>query len=294
MKILCTGSNGFLGKNIIPILSSRKHIIKTLSTRNADYTFDIRKQLPAFSEKFDIVFHAAGKAHSIPRSKEDEKEFFDVNFEGTKNVCLALENNLPEVFIFVSTVAVYGRDSGENINENESLLGNTPYAKSKILAEQFLQNWSIKNNVKLFILRPSLIAGPNPPGNLGDMINAIDKRRYFNIAGGKARKSVIWVDDFADLIENSILKKGGIYNVCDSIHPSFRMISNKISLKMHRKIINIPYFIAKLMALVGEGLGNKAPINLLKLNKIVKSLTFDNTKLIKEFGFKPSDTIKKL
>lgn len=294
MNILFTGSNGFLGKNIIPILTSRKHFIKTLGTRNADYICDIRKQVPTFPEKFDIVFHAAGKAHSIPHSKEEEEIFYNVNFEGTKNVCFALENNPPEVFIFVSTVAVYGKDSGNNINENAPLLGNTPYAKSKILAEQFLQSWSTKNNVKLFILRPSLIAGPNPPGNLGDMINAISKGRYFNIAGGKARKSIIWVDDFADLIEKSIIKRGGIYNVCDSSHPTFRMISDKISSKMNKKIINIPFFIAKLMALVGEGLGKKAPINLVKLNKIVKSLTFDNTKLIREFGFRPSDTIQKL
>ncbi|WP_449401109.1 NAD-dependent epimerase/dehydratase family protein [Chryseobacterium wanjuense] len=67
-----------------------------------------------------------------------------MNFEGTKNLCRALENNLPDIFIFISTVAVYGKDFGEDIDENTSLSGNTPYAKSKLMAERFLQDWSEK------------------------------------------------------------------------------------------------------------------------------------------------------
>jgi len=75
---------------------------------------------------------------------------------------------VPESFIFVSTVAVYGCETGEDIDENHPLKGNTPYALSKIQAEKFLTEWCHTNNVKLGIIRPSLIAGPNPPGNLGE------------------------------------------------------------------------------------------------------------------------------
>ncbi len=43
----------------------------------------------------------------------------------------------------------------------------TPYAMSKRLAEEYLHKWCYEHNVILGIIRPSLIAGPNPPGNLG-------------------------------------------------------------------------------------------------------------------------------
>lgn len=52
----------------------------------------------------------------------------------------------------------------------------------------------------LGIIRPSLIAGPNPPGNLGAMINGIRSGKYMSIAGGKARKSVLLVQDIATLV----------------------------------------------------------------------------------------------
>src|SRR5690606_10001990 len=112
----------------------------------------------------------AGKAHGIPNSATEEKVFFDVNYQGTVNLCKALEQSiLPKAFIFVSTVAVYGVDFDENISEEHPLKGETPYALSKIKAELYLTEWCTKNDVILSIIRPSLIAGPNAPGNLGAM-----------------------------------------------------------------------------------------------------------------------------
>ncbi|AZA51862.1 NAD-dependent epimerase/dehydratase family protein [Chryseobacterium sp. G0201] len=294
MKILFTGANGFLGKNVIPILREKLFDVKTFGTQNTDYVNDITENIPLFEEKFDIVFHAAGKAHSVPQNQEEEKKFFDVNCEGTKNLCHALEKNIPQIFIFISTVAVYGKDFGENINEESPLEGSTPYAKSKIQAEEFLLNWCEKNNVKLFILRPSLIAGPQPPGNLGDMINAIKSGKYFNIAGGKAQKSIFWVEDFAEITSKAIDNDGGIYNVCDSNNPSFKEISDKISKILNKKSpTSIPFFVAKTMAIVGDVLGKRAPINSLRLKKITDSLTFCNEKMRTELKFKPSNVMEK-
>lgn len=294
MKILFTGANGFLGKNVIPLLRANMFEVKTLGTQNADYESDITKHIAPFKEHFDLVFHAAGKAHSLPKTAEEEKLFHDVNFEGTKNICAALENILPEFFIFISTVAVYGKDFGENISEESPLQGNTPYAKSKILAEEFLLNWSAANNVKLFILRPSLIAGPSAPGNLGDMVTAIKSGKYVNIAGGKAEKSIFWVEDFAALTSKILDKQGGIYNVCDDFDYSFKEISLMISKALHKgEPKNIPFFVAKSLAFIGDFMGSKAPINSLRIKKITDSLTFSNHKMKTELHFTPSNVKEK-
>lgn len=290
MKILFTGANGFLGKNVIPILREKLMDVKTVGTQMADYVIDISKPFPEFTEKFDIVFHAAGKAHSMPKNTAEEKTFYEVNFEGTKNLCDSLKNNLPEIFIFISTVAVYGLDRGENITEQSPLNGNTPYAKSKILAEDFLLEWSSENGIKLFILRPSLIAGPNAPGNLGDMVSAIKTGKYFNVANGKAEKSIFWVEDFAYLTLQLVNKNGGIFNVCDDSNYSFKKISSMISQELKKKEPkNIPLIVAKFLALVGDFMGSKAPINSLRLRKITDSLTFSNRKMNIDLQFKPSN-----
>ena len=105
-----------------------------------------------------------------------------------------------ESIYFISTVAVYGCEYGENITEEHPLNGTTPYAVSKRMAEEYLQEWCHNHNVILGILRPSLIAGPNPPGNLGAMIKGIESGKYFSIGGGKVRKSVLMVEDIARLV----------------------------------------------------------------------------------------------
>ena len=293
MKLLFTGASGFLGRNIYQLLE-KTYVIKTVGlTSQDDYKIDIARNIPVFTEVFDVVLHAAGKAHSIPKTGEEKQLFFDVNLQGTKNLCTALENSgIPKAFIFISTVAVYGCDSGENITEEYPLNGTTPYALSKIKAEKYLEEWCAMHNVKLSILRPSLIAGPNPPGNLGAMIHGIENGKYLSIAGGKARKSVLMVQDIANLLP-MLIEKGGIYNVCDSYQPSFRELEMVICKQLNKKLpLSIPYWFAKSMAVLGDCFGENTPINSLKLRKITNSLTFSNEKAVRELGWKPMNVLK--
>ena len=293
MTLLFTGASGFLGSNIIQLLNGAYNIISVGLSPQDTYLVDIATDIPTFIDAFDVVFHAAGKAHSVPKTEAEKRLFFDVNLQGTKNLCTALEQSgIPKAFIFISTVAVYGCDSGENITEEHPLNGTTPYALSKIKAEKYLEGWCAMHNVKLSILRPSLIAGPNPPGNLGAMIRGIRNGKYLSIAGGKARKSVLMVQDIANLLP-MLIEKGGIYNVCDSYQPSFRELEMVICKQLSRKgPISIPYWLAKSMAVVGDCLGEKAPINSLKLRKITSSLTFSNEKAMRELGWKPMNVLK--
>ena len=137
-----------------------------------------------------------------------------------------------------------------------------------------------------------MIAGPNPPGNLGAMIEGISRRRYLSVAGGKARKSVLMVQDVANILP-LLVEKGGVYNVCDSSQPTFRELENIICKQLGRSLpMSIPYFIAKCMALLGDILGNKVPINSLKLDKITKSLTFSNEKAMRELGWTPTNVLE--
>lgn len=293
MTLLFTGASGFLGNNIIHLLNGTYNIISVGLSPQDTYLVDIATDIPTFTDAFDVVFHAAGKAHSVPKTEAEERLFFDVNLQGTKNLCTALERSgIPKAFIFISTVAVYGCDSGENITEEHSLNGTTPYALSKIKAEKYLQGWCAMHNVKLSILRPSLIAGPNPPGNLGAMIRGIRNGKYLSIAGGKARKSGLMVQDIANLLP-MLIEKGGIYNVCDSYQPSFRELEMVICKQLNKKRpISIPYWLAKSMAVIGDCLGEKAPINSLKLRKITSSLTFSNEKAVRELKWKPMNVLE--
>lgn len=293
MKLLFTGASGFLGQNIRPILANNYEITTIGLTKEDTYTVNMANKIPVLTERYDVVLHAAGKAHVVPKTEAEKQSFYNVNLQGTKNLCKALEmSGIPQSFIFISTVAVYGCEYGNNITENHPLNGDTPYALSKMQAEEFLMEWCNAHGVVLSIIRPSLIAGPNPPGNLGAMIKGIKTGRYLSIGGGKARKSVLMVEDIARLVP-LLVEKGGIYNVCDDEQPSFRQLENVICTQLGKRLpLSIPFWMAKCMAIVGDCLGKKAPINSLKLKKITESLTFSNEKVKRELGWKPTPVLE--
>ena len=291
--LLFTGASGFLGYNIRPILEKTYDVHTVGLTDDDDIKFNLAKEVPPINTHYDVVLHAAGKAHTVPKSEAEKQVFYDVNYQGTVNLCKALENaGIPKSLVFISTVAVYGCECGDMIDEYHPLKGNTPYAKSKIMAEEYLTQWCLDHQVKLAILRPSLLAGRHAPGNLGAMVNGIKKGFYMNIAGGRVVKSILMAEDIARLVP-LLEKKGGIYNVCDTRQPSFGEISESVAKQLGKhKPISIPYWMAWCMAKVGDLLGDKAPINTYKLEKMTKSLTFSNEKARHELKWEPLDVLE--
>ena len=82
-KLLFTGASGFLGANLIPLLK-QEFEVKTLGlTDSDDYKVNIATTIPDFGDSFDVVLHAAGKAHVVPKTEEEKKLFFDINYQGT-------------------------------------------------------------------------------------------------------------------------------------------------------------------------------------------------------------------
>ena len=284
--ILLTGFTGFLGKSILAA-SSKKNTIYGLSRSSGDYQLILEEEIPIFKIPFDLVIHAAGKAHSIPRTEAERKQFYNVNVEGTLNLLKGLDiSGVPKQFVFISSVSVYGQESGIGINEEYKLDAKDAYGLSKIEAELMVQKWCNEHNVVCTILRLPLLVGKNPPGNLGAMIKGITKGYYFNIGGGKAKKSMVLADDVAEFIP-IVANIGGVYNLTDGYHPSFFELSSAIARQIKKSApMNMPLFIAKAIGFMGDFLGSKAPINSLKLKKITADLTFDDSKA-RSVGWQP-------
>lgn len=289
--IIVSGANGFLGKTILSKFNFRN--ILTLSRQNAYIICDLSIQAPILPSS-DIVIHTAGKAHMLPKTEKDKQVFFNVNVIGTQNLLKGLTQAplLPKSFVYISSLAVYGLDEGEFINENYPLLSKNPYGLSKIQAEKIVQEWCKKNNVVCTILRLPLVVGVDPPGNLGAMLKGLRKGYYFNIAGGNAKKSMVLASDVAKYILKAS-EVGGIYNLTDGYHPSFGELSHHISNQLGKSSVpNIPKFMAVILAKLGDLIGGKFPINSHKLSKITSTLTFDDSKARAAFGWNPTPVLE--
>lgn len=290
-KILVTGSNGFLGSCIYNELSN--YSIKGLSRNRSYYNVDLSKNIPLFDESFDLIIHCAGMAHLSPNNLYQSKLFFDINVDGVYNLVKGLSKMSPlKQFVYISSVSVYGVNSGIEINEDYPLLATDPYGISKIKAEEIVKKWCLEHNVTCTILRLPLIVGANPPGNLGSMIKAIKTGYYFNIAGGNAKKSMVLASDVAKFILKAA-EVGGTYNLTDGIHPTFNALSNHISKQFGKSFVpNMPLIMANLFAKFGDLIGNAFPINSQKLSKINYSLTFDDSKARNAFGWNPTPVLE--
>lgn len=291
-KLLFTGGTGFLGKNVKPILEKSFEVTTIGITSMDEIQANLAKEVPILNKHFDVVLHAAGKAHTYPKNEDEKKDFYNINYQGTVNLCKALESvGTPKAFVFISSAAVYGEKAQLNIKEDAPLIGDSPYAESKRMAEEYLQEWAKRNGVVLGILRPSLLAGPNAPGNLGAMVRGIKNGYYVNIAGGKVKKSLLMAEDIAHILP-LLIKDGGIYNVCDTYQPTYGELSVSIAHQLGvRKPFSIPYWVAYFFALVGNLLGNKAPINTMRLRKLTTSITLSNEKARRELGWEPIDVL---
>ncbi|NSL89793.1 NAD-dependent epimerase/dehydratase family protein [Chitinophaga sp. Mgbs1] len=290
-NLLLTGATGFLGKTIAASLTG--YNIFTLGRNNGThYPCDLSHQIPVLEQQFDIVVHAAGKAHTVPGTEQEKEDFFRVNHVGTLHLLKALEKKLPRAFVLISTVAVYGLNTGRHITEDAPLLATDPYGSSKILAEEAVLAWCREHQVKCTIFRLPLLAGAHPPGNLGAMIEGIRKKRYANISGGKARKSMVLAKDVAAIIPVAA-GIGGTYNLTDGHHPSFRELGDHIAAQLHMgKVLNIPSWIAYPLAIAGNVIGDKFPFNTRKLKKIMLDLTFDDSMAKKKLNWNPTPVLK--
>jgi nucleoside-diphosphate-sugar epimerase len=294
MKVLLTGALGFLGREVYKGLSTDYDVISLGRQSQNTVICDLTQEKPLISGCIDAVVHAAGKAHVVPKSREEAQAFFDTNLQGTKNLLASLDNAEVTKFVFISSVAVYGLEEGELINESTTLDGNTPYAASKIEAEKVVLDWCTLNNKEYLILRLPLIVGSNPKGNLGKMIDAFKNGKYARIGKANAQKSMVLASDVSALILSWLTnenRNSGIYNLTDGYNPSFFEVEEALKKYLDIKWIpKIPKFAIDLVGKVGDVV-SILPVNTATVRKITKSFTFSDEKARQELGWKPNPVL---
>lgn len=286
--VLLTGGNGFLGT----IIQQQFSQVVTLGISKNNVVCDLSKEIPQFIQYFETVIHAAGKAHFLPKTKRDEQSFFDVNVRGTENLLKGLDKlpSLPKSFVFISSVAVYGAESGNYISESHPLNATDAYGLSKLRAECLVQQWCDQNKIICTILRLPLVVAENPPGNLRRMINGVKRGYYFNIAGGKVKRSMVLALDVATFIFKAS-KVGGVFNLTDGYHPTFAELSALIAKQSKKKnVLNISYRLAKILAHFGD-INHWFPINSKMLRKLTSNLIFDDKKARRLLGWNPKNVL---
>src|SRR5690606_31068006 len=206
--VIISGSNGFIGRNLVKSVPNSVGI----SLRNDDWRNSFRGA--------SAIINLVGKAHDHLGTATKEDYYF-ANFELTKEVFQSFIDSDAELLIHISSIAAVEEfESITPLTEDSNCSPISWYGESKRAAELWLLEQKLPENKKLIIIRPPMVHGPGDKGNLGLLYKFISKGIPYPFASFNNVRSFISINNFIYYVKNILVKssslKSGIYHVSDN------------------------------------------------------------------------------
>ncbi|UCF99761.1 MAG: NAD(P)-dependent oxidoreductase [Spirochaetaceae bacterium] len=228
MRILLTGSDGFIGAALLRDLRQAGHqVVGTCydRARGASHSDEIFLDLtdPNTFENlpttpFDAVVHAAG----IVDQRIRRKSMMAVNAKGTGRLVLWAKANGRPHFIYLSSISVYGwRTMGQNRTEERTGRSGgipaVPYMGSKARAERAIE----ASGIPYTILRLPAVLGSRDSYLSPTIISALQSRTFFTCGSGEQKVSLMYVGNLAAVVHRIMLAGPAdrAFNCCDAHVP---------------------------------------------------------------------------
>jgi dTDP-4-dehydrorhamnose reductase len=209
MRIFATGSNGMLGKILVPTLERRGHKVRGMDISELDIT-NFRDVLKTIEEQRpEIVVHGAAYT-AVDQAESDQATAFRVNGYGTENIAVAC-NKLDIPMLYISTDYVFDGESDKPYQPLQEPCPISVYGKSKYAGEIALRN----HLKKFYILRTSWLYGPHGKNFVETILQLAKEKKQLKVVAdqtGSPTSTVSLSDIIADLIET---ERWGIYHGTD-------------------------------------------------------------------------------
>lgn len=285
MKILITGSSGFIASYLIAKLEIKNNIfgIDLKKSIKTTYIHDVKKKLDTskLPKKIDLILNLAA-IHREPG--HSPHEYFDTNILGAENIIEFAEKVRCNRIIFTSSISPYGIEDKLK-DENTVPCPNTPYGSSKLVAEKIhiaWQNRDIENRI-LTIVRPGVVFGKGEGGNMSRLVKLIHKNLFFYMDNKNTRKAGIYVKELVNQIlwvhEKQVknkLPKIILFNATMWPNPSISDYVNTIKkvAGIKRFVPSVPYWFLMSLGFTFEFLfkiiGKQNPFSPVRLRKLVR------------------------
>jgi len=304
---LVTGATGFVGRPLCQLLQREGWRVLALARTVGPGPWEValrhdlgRERTLVVPERIDAVFHLGGKAHALAERKGEEESYRRINFEGTQTVLAAAAEAGALAFVYFSSVKAV-EESGRNdrpMDESWAAPASTAYGRSKREAEDaVLASRTIPHGV---VLRPCLVYGPRPKGNLERMIRAVAKGRFPPLPEVGNRRSMVHVDDLiraAVLSATAAKARGETFIVADE-HPfSTRELLDWIreALGRPKSGAGVPLWLLRGLARGGDAVGTvlrrRPPFDSDALGKLMGSAWYSSLKLQRCLDWHPERTL---
>ncbi len=301
MKVLVTGSEGFIGSHLTERLHSAGHEVRCLvqynsfghngwldsmpleTSKNLDIIRgDIRDgfMVESISKDIDIVFHLAALI-AIPYSYSAPESYIDTNVKGTLNVLNACRKHETGRVIVTSTSEVYGTALYIPIDEKHPRQGQSPYSASKIGADALAESFYRSFDMPVTIVRPFNTYGPRQsaraviPTIITQLLSGTDKLKLGSL---HPTRDLVFIKDTAE----------GFIRIAECND----LIGEEINIATESEI-SIGDLVTKIIELSGERCEVETDqFRLRPDNSEVERLLGSAQKLLKYTGWKPATSLE--
>jgi nucleoside-diphosphate-sugar epimerase len=295
-NILITGSNGFVGQNLVAYLTRFSqinnlwHVHREFKGNQNEFVW---KEINNIIDiDLNCFIHLAGKAHDL-KNVSSPKDYTLINHDLTVKLFEVFLKSKASKFIFVSSVKASADSLNTVLTEEFDPAPLTAYGKSKLQAEVSIQKMLSKHNIenpgiekRLYILRPCMIHGPGNKGNLNLLFKLVNTGIPWPLGSFENKRSFLSIENLCFVIREIIEKEiePGVYQVADDEPLSTNELINLMAIILNRKnwIMQIPKSLIVGFARIGDVL--RLPLNSERLKKLTESYVVSNSKLVKALG----------
>lgn len=305
-RILVTGGTGFTGAHLVRRLISRGHDVVVLDNKKGivyedlvDLGAEIRigsvtdkKLIEELVTGCDTVHHlaAAFREVNVPKAL-----YWDVNVNGTRYLLEASERHGVKRFVYCSTCGVHGDVEDPPAAEDAPITPADYYQLTKYEGEKVAREF-IERGMKVSILRPAAIYGPEDPERWLMLVKRVSKGRFLMFGDGKATYHPLYIDNLIDAFELSAEKEAAVgqtYLIADNDYYQLNDLVTEIgsALNIDVDIVHLPFtplwVAAALTEVVYSPFKRNPPLFRRRVDWFRQNRAFDITKAKDELGYDP-------
>lgn len=306
MKALVTGATGFVGGKLVTRLLEKGWKVKAFVRRGSNFSkFSKEKNLKIVFgdvsdfdslEKavvgVDVVFSCAA---ALPYHNLIQKEYWEVNVKGIRNLMAACLAGKIKKVVYLSTVGIYGTTSRKGKSEKSEYKVTNVYSKTKYEGEKIVWEY-IKKGLPVVIIKPTIAYGPTDTRPVFLNLFLMVKKGIFPLVGkGDNFFHTIYIDNLIDSLLLAATKKSAMgedFIIGDDPCPTMRLIVKTISEIQGKKVwtFSLPRWLAYPAGIFFDLLqftGLPAPLTTRRVDFMTQNKRFIIDKAKKVLGYSP-------